>query len=140
MKSLSVRLVGVLIIGLLIFGHVEAWGADWRYLGKNEQGKSFYDTESITRPFKNVVRVLARWEYNQNGVSEIVKKLGKKYEGINYTISVEEINCSDKKKRILSLTDYSKEGKIIFSSSNGSEWENIIPGTYFESLYKAVCK
>jgi hypothetical protein len=35
MKSLSGKL-GVILIGLAIFGNAEVWGTDWEFLGKTE--------------------------------------------------------------------------------------------------------
>ncbi len=32
MKSLSAKL-GVIVIGFVIFGYAEVWGADWKYCG-----------------------------------------------------------------------------------------------------------
>jgi hypothetical protein len=36
MKSLLGKL-GVVLIGLIIFGCAEVWGADWKFYGSNEK-------------------------------------------------------------------------------------------------------
>jgi len=75
-----------------------------------------------------------------SGVIEKVKELGKKYENINQTTVLDEINCSEKKWRMLSLNHYSKEGKIISSVSQEGQWDYIVPNSRVGALYKAVCK
>jgi len=48
MKSLSVKL-GVVLIGLLIFGNAEVWGADWKYFASGTDGTLWwYDTQGVT--------------------------------------------------------------------------------------------
>jgi hypothetical protein len=56
MKSLPVKL-GVILIGLAIFGNAEVWGADWRLYEKD----SYYDASSITRQPDGSVRVWTKW-------------------------------------------------------------------------------
>jgi len=55
-KSLLGKL-GIILIGLAIFGYAEVWGADWRLYAKQDNFTGYYDTEGITTPFKNIVRV-----------------------------------------------------------------------------------
>ena len=139
MKSFLFRL-GVVLIGLILFGNAEVWGMDWRLYDFDDLNIRYYDAEGIKHPSKNIVRIWVKWKYREKGVIEIVKKLGKKYENIDFTIALKEINCSDKTMRDLSLDDYSKEGKIIFSTSSEDEWDYIVQGSAAEALYEAVCK
>jgi hypothetical protein len=139
MKSLS-RKLGVILIGLTIFGYGEVWGADWKLYDLDGQILRYYDTESITRPSKNIARVWVRLEYTDKGVIELVKKFGKHYENFKVIIALNEMNCSDKKIRNLSITHYSNEGKVILKASRKSEWEYIVPQSVAENLYKFVCK
>ena len=139
MKSLSVKLA-VILIGLIIFGCAEVWAEDWMFYGRNDKYLCFYDMESIRHPSKNIVEVSEKQEYTNKGINFIVGELGKKYENIDFTIALKEINCSDKTMRDLSLDDYSKEGKNIFSTSSEDEWDYIVQGSAAEVLYKAVCK
>jgi hypothetical protein len=139
MKSLLGKL-GVISIGLLILGHAEVRGADWRLYSRDDEYKGYYDAKGITHPSENIVRVWQRWEYTDKGVIEKVKELGKKYENISQTAVLDEINCSEKKWRMLSLNHYSKEGKIISSVSQEGQWDYIVPNSRVGALYKAVCK
>jgi len=139
MKSFSVR-PGVILVGLFIFGCAEAWGANWILYNFNDLNIRYYDAETITRPSKDIVRVWVKWEYTYKGRIEIVKRLGEKYENIDFTVALEEINCSDRTKQNLSLDDYSKDGKTIFSTSGAYGWNYIVSGSPAETLYRAVCK
>ena len=139
-KSLSVKLEVILIIGLAIFGCAEVWAADWKLYDVDGQIIRYYDAEGITRPSKNIARVRVRLEYTDRGVTEMVKKFGKHYENFKLIIALNEINCSDKKIRNLSITHYSTEGKVILKASRGSEWEYIVPQSAAETLYRFVCK
>jgi len=70
----------------------------------------------------------------------MVKDLGKDAANLSHTVSLEEINCLDKKTRSLSLTYYSKEGRVLYNDSGESKWSYILPDSTWEILWKAVCK
>lgn len=58
----------------------------------------------------------------------------------NTTKSLEEIDCSGKRRRILTITAYSKSGNSIGSyTPSYAEWSYVIPGTHGEAQYKFVC-
>jgi len=143
MKSLSVRL-GVILIGLIIFGHAEVWAEDWMFYGRNDKYLCFYDMESIRHPSKNIVEVSEKQEYTNKGINFIVDELGKKYENLSHLITLWQINCADKKFRFLSLTYYSKEKRaiysVLYSSERREEWSPFIKDSLGERLYQAVCK
>jgi hypothetical protein len=121
MKSLSVRLAVILIIGLTIFGYAEVRGAGWKFLLKNDTGEYFYDADGITHPSKNIIGVWLKIIYSQKGIWEI--------------------NCADKTCCIICLHDCSKSGSDICSLSNlKREWKFIAPGTITAILYKVACK
>ena len=139
MKSLSVKL-GVILIGLAIFTYAEVWGADWKFYNSNQWYLGYYDAQSITRPSKNIVRVWVKWDCTEKGVLENVKRLGKQWENLSHIKLLKEIDCVEKKERILSSTDYNNKGEMIHSSSSPSEWDFITPESVGEALYKEVCK
>ena len=135
-KSLSVKL-GVLSVGLLIIGNAAVWGADWKVLGKTEVITLYYDVESITRPAKNIVRVWTKNIFSE----EYTKTFGKQYEEVDHNLTLIEYNCAERKYNILSVHTYSKDGKIIDSSSHDKpNWKFVRPESLEENLYKAVCK
>ncbi len=139
MKSLFLKL-GLLFVGLAILSYAEVWGAEWREFDRNDGEIRYYYGHSVRHPSDKIVRVWVKMEYTDKGLSEKIQKLGKNYENLMYTMMEEEINCSDKKWRKLSLHDYSKEGKVIYSSSRAGEWKRIDPGSMPEALCKAVSK
>lgn len=58
----------------------------------------------------------------------------------NKATALEEMDCSGKRSRILTVTWYSKSGNSISSyTPSYAEWDYVIPGTVGESMYKFVC-
>jgi hypothetical protein len=139
MKSLSVKL-GVILVGLLIFGCAGMRETHWRVFDLNDEEIRYYYVEGIKHLTQNIVRVWVKVEYTDKGVMEKVQKLGKNYEDLKYTMMEEEINCLDKKWRDLSLHHYSKGEKVISSSSRAGHWNQIVSSSAAETLLKAVCK
>jgi len=139
MKSLSFKL-GVFLAGLAIFSHAEVWGAEWREFDRNDGEIRYYYVNRVRHLSDKIVRVWVKMEYTDKGLSEKIQKLGGNYENLKYTMIEEEINCPDKKWRNLSLHDYSKEGKIIYSSSRAGGWKHIDPGSMAEALCKTLYK
>ena len=142
MKSLSVKSgVIIFIIGLIIFWNVEVWGEDWKYLEQTEGEVVSYDTESITRPSKDTVRVSVKTVFPEKGIKMHVKEFGERYKSLSHVKDLLEFNCVEKKTRILRSTLYSNEGNILASDTSSElEWRFIIPDSLGETLYKEVCK
>jgi hypothetical protein len=140
MKSLLGKL-GVVLIGVLIFGYAEVWGEDWKVFASGVYGLCYYDAESITRPSKNIVRVWEKIVYSEKGVIKAVKELGERYKTASYSLDLSEIDCIEKKRNTLMLVFYAKGGSVISTEQlSETEWSFIIPGSMEEILYKAVCK
>jgi hypothetical protein len=149
MKSLLGKL-GVILIGLLIFGNAEVWGADWKYFNSTDLYECFYYAESMTRytgimssSSKNIVHVWIKLEYTEKGIDGMVKKFGKEYENLSNSLQLREIDCSLKKQQILSIKEYSVEGNVLNTNptkSRPTAWKSISRESVGESLYKAVCK
>jgi hypothetical protein len=139
MKSLLVKL-GDIFVTFAIFGYAEVWGADWKLYYSDEEYLGYYDTQNITRPSKDVVRVWTRWDFTEKGVLGVVGVFGKKYENLSRSVISWEINCAEKKYRQLSSTRYDHKGSVISSKGIPSEWRFIIPESVAELLYEEVCK
>jgi hypothetical protein len=144
MKSISVKLGVILfIIGIALFYCAEVWGADWKFISSTDLYECFYDAENMTRSSKNIVGVWTKLVYTERGVVKMVKEFGKHYENLSYSLELWEINCAEKKHRLLSTTAYSVEGNILYTNQAGSRpppWKIISRESVEESLYKAVCK
>jgi hypothetical protein len=141
MKSLLVRAGIVLVVGLLFLDPSEGWGADWKFVLKNDTGEYFYDAERITHPSENIFGVWLRIIYSQKGIDEKAAKYGKEYKKLGETLMLWEINCADKMCCIVCLHDCSKSGGVICSLSNlEREWKSIAPGSMTAIFYKIACK
>jgi hypothetical protein len=143
-KLISVRfgVIGV-VMGLAIFGCAEAWAKDWRLYAKTDLYECFYDAENMIRSSQDIVEVWTKSEFTGRGVIETVKKFGKHYENLSYSLELWEINCAEKRHRLLLFTAYSADGNVLYTDQAGSHpppWKTISRGSAEESLYKALCK
>jgi len=84
---------------------------DWKLYSFNDNGQFYHDPESITHPSENIVRVWERMNFTEKGVINWLGQLGKGYENLSQTEALHEIDCAQKKQRILSLTYYDKGEK-----------------------------
>ena len=147
MKSLSRLGVVLIIIFFFVVGcqtpvkkDEYSKGADWKYFAYKENFLVYYDTQTITRLSKNIVRVWVKYSYTKKGVLYHMWNFGEKYENLSYSIYLMEIDCVEKTYRTLSLTEYDNKGITISSSTNFPlEGQMIPPESVFELLYKEVC-
>jgi hypothetical protein len=103
MKSLSVKL-GVILIGLAIFGCAGMRGASWKSFSSTDLYEGFYYVSKSHLLYKGTVRVWIKLEYTEEGIGENVKEFGKDYENLSYSLQLWEIDCPGKKQRILSIS------------------------------------
>ena len=132
------------IIGFFVLYYGEVRGADWKYLGSNEEQQFYLDTGSISLLSKNIVRVWTKAFFTDRGIIGVIKQLGIKYENLSESVGLDELNCVNKTYRQLSETHFSKGGTVLGSSERGdfkidSKWSLIIPGTFYEAIYDEVC-
>jgi surface-adhesin protein E len=140
MKSLSSKLgVFVGIIGLVLAGHTEGWGVDWKYYGTNEDGSYFYETESMTRLPNNLIRVWVQSSYSEKSISHWVREGGKGFQDLDFSLILLELNCVERSVRYLRIVFYSKKGKV-FQPMENDEWHFIAPDSMTEALHKEICK
>ncbi len=132
--------IAILVFGLIIISMGDVYGADWKPYWFSEKFLAYYDAQSINRPAKNIVRVWLKVDYTEKGVIDKVGNLGEKYENLSNTRALWEINCVEKKARMLSETAYDNGGGVIYSSGSPLEWNFIIPESMGEVLYKEICK
>jgi hypothetical protein len=142
MKSNAVKLKAVpFIIGFMILGNVEVWGEEWKYLEQTDEEAVSYDTESVNRPSRDIVRVSVKTVFSEKGIDMHVKEFGERFKNLNHVKDLLEFNCAHKKTRVLQSTIYSKDGNILVSDTSSElEWRVIIPDSLGETLYKEVCE
>jgi len=131
--------LGILTIGLSIFGYVEVWGVDWELYGTDEEGSYFYDTESMTRLTKNIARVWVQSAYTEKGISHWVGGGGEEFQNLDFSLIWSEFNCAERSIRHLRIVFYSKNGEIFYPINN-DEWHFFAPDSMIGTLYKLICK
>ena len=115
MKSLWVTLGLALAAGMVAFGCAGGRGAQWKFLGSTDLYKGYYYVSKSHLLYKSTVQVSVKLEYTEKGVAEHVKEFGKHYENLSYSLQLWEINCPAREHRILSINQYSAEGRMISS-------------------------
>jgi hypothetical protein len=137
MKSLFVK-SGVILIGLLIFvtGCQSTSGGNWKFLSSTDLYEGFYYVSKSHFLYKGTVRVWIKLEYTEEGIAENVKKFGKDYENLSYSLQPWEIYCPAKKQVILSNNQYSVKGNIL----NTKPAKRDSSGSLGKSLSEMVCK
>lgn len=139
-KSLSVKWgVIFLIIGAAILGHAEGWGFDWKYYGTNEEGSYFYETESMTRSSKGIVRVCVQSIYTEKGIFHWVKEGGKEFQNLDFSLVLSEFNCAERSIHHLHILFYSKNQKVFYPIQN-DEWQLFVPDSMSGALFQEICK
>jgi len=131
------------VIGILLFSYAHLWGADWKQYAETDRAVLYYDVKSVIRASKDVVRVSEKRIFTVKGVLEVVRQpgFGKKYEGLSYATGLSEFQCADKKKRVVSVAWYSKDGSMLSSDKDeNSAWKRVTAGSSAEALYKKVCQ
>lgn len=122
---------------------MEAWAEDWRLYAKTDLYECFYNAEDMTRSSQGIMEVRTKLVYTERGINEMVIKCGKHYKDLSYSLELWEINCAEKKHRLLSITAYSVEGNILYTDQAASRlppWKIISRKSVEESLYRALCK
>jgi hypothetical protein len=130
------------VIGLIIFfSCLEGWGADWQLYATTRTGHGSYDAEGMTRQSNGIVQVWTKLMFSDEGKKDYVAGLGETFKDVTYTICFEELDCDGKRNRVLQITAYSKEGKVVSTSSyDRNPWKYIAPETVNQALFNAVCK
>jgi hypothetical protein len=129
------------VIGLILLGDAEGWGADWKQYFSTEYGKYYFDAETLTYSSKVTVRTSVKIVLTDKGVKSTAQLLGKEYANLEHTIESLEMNCAVKTINILEVVAYSKTGDVISREENSTpDWRPTSPKTPNEALLKAACK
>jgi hypothetical protein len=135
------ELTPVVLLVSMLLGYSVVWGADWKQVRSTGSATLYYDSAEITHPSKDIIKVSTKWTYTEKGIKNAKEVFGKNYENLGYSIKSYEINCKDKTSRILSTTDYNRDGTVIPSDSKpNAEWSRISNESVLGSLSEMVCK
>jgi len=142
MNSFLGKFVSISVLLLSIVVAADAWGENWKALKSDESGASYYDLDSRILISQGVFRVREQYIYTAESVTKKMMKYGSKYEGLKSSMTLWEINCTEKKARIISTGDYSHDGKVISKTKDGAEpwpWNSYAPGSLGGLLVQAIC-
>lgn len=109
-------------------------GAGWNGVGEDDATKTFVDPASIVRN-GNTAKMWSLLDYKAFQRMVEVGYFSQK--------SLAEYDCTDKKVRGLSAFLHEGrmgEGKVIYEDDSTHEWEEVVPGTPNEILWKIACK
>jgi hypothetical protein len=128
-------------ISLILLLPWETPAAEWKIYAGTDEGQFYYDAESVAHPAKDLVHLRHKASFSENGTRRLVEALGKEYEDLAYSISVREIDCSERKIRSLGVTYFSKTGKALdVAIDSKTEWHPIAQTAVIEGLFQMVCK
>lgn len=145
MKTIgSVIVSSVLFILLLVTPVIGS--SDWVEYGTSKNGDILlYDKGNIKKgEGKSIIQVKVTEilsDEKRDKYIQTVKKGGMFTESWNnliFTISLFEIDCLEKRMKILHYTLYDTNGKSLYSSSD-QNWDYITPHTINDTLRKKVC-
>ena len=136
-ERLAALLLGLFI--LLVPFYAESWGSDWQEYGKTRHATHYYDAENIVQVSKNTLRVWEKKSYSPEGVESWVKDVDEKFQELDYSILLCEINCVERKMKVLQSTEYRKNSSVIHFSRE-IQWQHIIPESIGEWFLNGVCK
>jgi hypothetical protein len=145
---------GITLIGiwsLFIYGYNEAEGAEWKLFQATSTGNIYYyDSTNIKRFTNNflwvwvrIIETVGLSEEDLKGLKDperavgVIEKAQEKSTGEWKQLF--EINCLERKFRVLSATLYNINGSIKDEYEIPSEWVHIPPGSVTNYLSKIVC-
>ena len=113
--------------------------ANWKLYATTDEASYYYDADGIVHSSQNSVQVSVKLLFTDRGIIQMVEEFGERYQNLSEEIDTYEINCSEKKFRILSVTRTSREGEVILSvSRDGAAWTSMPKDSASEILCKAV--
>jgi hypothetical protein len=149
-------------IALMLLSSVGYGGADWKYIFTAPTGGEwFYDTQNITHG-EDTTLVWTKWKLSDKErakfIEEFPKVLKKKvsmhisgreiirttdeFIDISFFTQKEEINCSKKVARIISMSLFDSGGEFIWFSGDhkSNPFEDVFPDSKGVTLIEAICK
>lgn len=118
---------------LLLLMSSPTWAA-WKSVGEEEAGTTYADPATIARA-GNVVKMWSLLDYKAFQRMVEVGYFSQK--------SLVEYDCREKQIRGLAVVLHAEpmgEGKVIYEDDSPHEWEELVPDTMGEVLWKFACK
>lgn len=140
----------IILYCLIVFLFVSpVWADDdWVEFGRTDNGNIFFINKVKIEHQKNgIIRVWEKKNYSNEGRKELIGSFKKnnfpigKMEKASYCLGLKEIDCEKDMLRILSLTFFDSDNNVLLSNNYScSNWENIVPTSLYEDLYKKLCR
>ncbi len=146
MKIIRVLLLSLFI--LFVGFHPDAKAAEWTPFVEDQAFKHFYDKQSIAHLPNQMIRVAIKVDPKGKEGRDFLLKIRQQiglplegYENYGFSLTVMEIDCANKRKRILQSEDYNKKGEQLDTqSSPNPKWAEIHPNSVHGLYQKALCK
>lgn len=143
----SIRL-GVILIGLIIFGYAEVRGEDWKYIGGGSNRTFWwYDAQGITNYPDKIIQVWVKKikadevkDMVEGGAKLTLSKLEQMTSGKDYERCLMEIDCVEKTIIMHQKFNYDSKGVLKGGESKRGAKQRIPTDSVAEKLYQAVCK
>lgn len=140
-------LTAIFFLGFHWYANVE--GADWKYLGKDATGITYYyDAGTVSYSSTGIVKVWIKSDFSESDRDFWRRKEKRELldfdpKDLDYSIRLQEISCRDRQIRTLSATDYDKNGNVLksynFKEHSMATWNDIIPDSFAEEYIKTLC-
>jgi hypothetical protein len=134
---------GAIILTCFLFACFACTGvcwADWILFTKTENAELYYDKDDITHSSSGTADVWAKYVYTEVGIKDRVKRSGTKFERLDHSITLFEIDCIGKLVLSLSTVYFSKDRGVLEIEEHDHNWVYISTGSLFDTLYGKVCK
>jgi hypothetical protein len=136
----------IICLGIILLSVHTAWTEDWRYYDTANVGDMYYDKSGIRNAGKNIVSVRTKCILNEQGKAKyytVLKSLNKTPDNasrLSYSITLMELDYTNKKIRDMSLVFYDDAGHAAYSSplDDPSDWAEIAPDTIGAKLFNLV--
>ncbi len=135
----AVMVSAILVVGCMSPGNNE----DWVDIGESVKGRHSFDRASVKKT-KTTVIVREKTVYSEEGKREAVKFLVEtgqyKGEALDHLLTESEFDCKASRGRMLSMAIYDGNGKRVAGSTEGGGWNDLIPGSLYDRIFREVCR
>ena len=153
-KNRKIAYLGIFLTVLVILAVMEVYKkktGDWVELKTRDfmGGVSYYDKNIIKDKTNNHFQVRIKTVYTGDGrqffvnfiVNYISRQSGNTLEGFSYVINTNDVNCAEKKCKLLSTALYDEKDRVLYSRTYQKEnWKDILPHSDMEDLAMEICK
>jgi hypothetical protein len=142
MKSLIHVVIIMLFVLMLAFKGKHNWKPLPTAENLNKDDQVYYDSDSIIQKSNNV-QITTKIVPGKKTVHDLTivfkRKYGLNYERLKYSVQIKEVNCKEKKLRLLSFADFDIEDKRINSRDEPTKWAGFPPDSLDQQIYNVVC-